>query len=160
MAIVEVRIDDRLIHGQVCGYWTPHYNVEKIVIPDDKICNDDMRKTALKFGCPGKVKLSILSSEVATDKLKRNLDKGSRVMILCAGPAPLRKMVELGYNISKITVGNMSNKPDTEHVKGTVYVSKQDKEDFKVLSEHGVKLIAQMVPNDGPVELDHLIKGL
>jgi len=160
MAIVEVRIDDRLIHGQVCGFWIPHYNVEKIVIPDDKICNDDVRKTALKFGCPGKVKLSILSSEVAADKLKRNLDKGSRVMILAAGPAPLRKMVDLGYTISKVTVGNMSNRPDTEHIKGTVYVSKQDKEDFKVLSENNVKLVAQMVPNEDPVELNQLIKDL
>lgn len=160
MAIVDVRIDDRLIHGQVCGYWIPHYSIEKIVIVDDAICNDEMRKTALKFGCPGKVKLSILSSEVAADKLKRKLDEGSRVMILCGGPGPLRKMVELGYGISRVTVGNMSNKPGTEHVKGTVYVSNQDKEDFKSLSEHGVKLVAQMVPNESPVELNHLIKGL
>lgn len=159
MAIVEVRIDDRLIHGQVCGYWIPHFNVEKIVIADDKICNDDLRKTALKFGCPANVKLSILSSEVAADKLKRNLDKGSRVMILCEGPAPLRKMVELGYCISKITVGNMSNRPGTEHVKGTVYVSNQDKEDFNYLSQHGVTLVAQMVPNEQPTEFNKLIKG-
>jgi len=160
MAIVEVRIDDRLIHGQVCGYWIPHYSVDKIVIADDKICNDEMRKTALKFGCPGKVKLSILSSEVAADKLKRNLDKGNRVMILCQSPAPLRKMVEMGYSIGKITVGNMSNKPGTEHVKGTVYVCNQDKEDFSYLSEHGVKLLAQMVPNEQPIEFYQLIKGL
>ena len=50
MAIVEVRIDDRLIHGQVCGYWVPHHSVEKIVVIDDKIAKDEMRKTALKFG--------------------------------------------------------------------------------------------------------------
>jgi mannose PTS system EIIAB component len=160
VAIVEVRIDDRLIHGQVCGFWIPHYSVEKIVIVDDKICNDDMRKTALKFGCPGNVKLSILSAEVAADKLKRNLDKGSRVMILCEGPAPIRKMVELGYSISRVTIGNMSNKPETQHVKGTVYVSKQDNEDFRYLSEHGVTILTQMVPNEKPVEYENLIKGL
>jgi mannose PTS system EIIAB component len=160
MAIVEVRIDDRLIHGQVCGFWIPHYSVEKIVIVDDKICNDDMRKTALKFGCPGNVKLSILSAEVAADKLKRNLDKGSRVMILCESPAPIRKMVELGYSISRVTVGNMSNKPGTQHVKGTVYISKQDNEDFRYLSEHSVTILTQMVPNEKPVEYENLIKGL
>lgn len=160
LAIVEVRIDDRLIHGQVCGYWIPYYNVEKIVIADDQICNDAIRKTALKFGCPGTVKLSILSSEVAADKLKRNLDKGSRVMILCEGPAPLRKMVELGYKISKITVGNMSNKPGTQHVRGTIYVSNQDKEDFNYLSGQGIKILAQMVPNEKPIEYENLIKDL
>ncbi|WP_213951752.1 PTS sugar transporter subunit IIB [Tepidanaerobacter syntrophicus] len=157
MAIVDVRIDDRLIHGQVCGYWIPYYNVDKIVIVDDKICNDEMRKTALKFGCPNKVKLSILSTKDAADKLKRGLDKGSNVMILCEGPAPLRKMIELGYSISKVTVGNMSNKPGTRHIKGTVYISQQDEEDFKFLTEHGVKIIAQMVPTEAPVELEQLL---
>ena len=94
MAIVEVRIDDRLIHGQVCGYWVPHHSVEKIVVIDDK--------------------------------LKRNLDKGSRVMLLAAGPEPLLKMVEDGYRIEQITVGNLSGKPGYQHVKKTLYLSDAD----------------------------------
>ena len=120
MAIVEVRIDDRLIHGQVCGYWVPHHSVEKIVVIDDKIAKDEMRKTALKFGCPAKVKLSILDALTASDKLKRNLDKGSRVMLLAAGPEPLLKMVEDGYAIKQITVGNLSGKPGYQHEKKTL----------------------------------------
>ena len=45
MAILDVRIDDRLIHGQVCGFWIPHYSLERIAIVDDEIVNDEIRKT-------------------------------------------------------------------------------------------------------------------
>ena len=140
MAIVEVIIDDRLIHGQVCGYWVPHHSVEKIVVIDDKIAKDEMRKTALKFGCPAKVKLSILDALTASDKLKRNLDKGSRVMLLAAGPEPLLKMVEDGYAIKQITDADIDN--------------------FKRLADHGVKLLVQMVPDDVPEDLAEIVRKL
>lgn len=157
MAIVDVRIDDRLIHGQVCGFWVPHNSVDKILVVDNQIVNDDIRKTALHFGCPEGVKLSILNAKTAADKLKRNLDQGSNVMILCNSPEPLLEMVKEGYVIKKITIGNMSNKKDTRSVKNTVFVSNKDIEDFKQLAQFGVKLMAQMVPNESPIDLLTLI---
>jgi len=48
--ICDVRIDDRLIHGQVTGCWIPHYSLDKIVVIDEEILKDKTRKAALKFG--------------------------------------------------------------------------------------------------------------
>ena len=63
MAIVEVRVDDRLIHGQVCGYWIPQFDVQRILIVDNEIVNDENRKVSLKFGTPPRCKLSIFDSK-------------------------------------------------------------------------------------------------
>lgn len=43
MAILDTRIDDRLIHGQVCGYWIPQYSLQRIAIVDDDIVNDETK---------------------------------------------------------------------------------------------------------------------
>jgi PTS system mannose-specific IIB component len=154
MAIVDVRVDDRLIHGQVCGYWIPRFSVEQIVIVDDVIVHDDIRKTALKFGCPSKTKLSIHSSQKAAELLMKKLDEGHNVMLLCAHAEPLRKMVEYGYSIKQVTVGNISpNGNDSVHIKGTTYVDKKDIEDFKKLISYGVKVVLQMTPSDTPEDL-------
>ena len=160
MAIVDVRIDDRLIHGQVCGLWVPHHNVNKIVIIDNKIVNDEMRKSALKLGCPGKVKLSILDALTASDKLKRNLDKGDNVMLLCSNPSPLLEMVEDGYSISRIVVGNMSPKSGYAHVKRTIYLSDEDIVAFKKLAAKNVELVIQIAPDDSPENLAAIVNGL
>ena len=66
MAIVEVRVDDRLIHGQVCGYWIPQFDVQRILIVDNEIVNDENRKVSLKFGTPPRCKFLIRR------KLQRN----------------------------------------------------------------------------------------
>lgn len=160
MAIVEVRIDDRLIHGQVCGFWIPHFSVERIAIVDDLIVKDDARKTALKFGCPAKCKLSIFGAESATEKFIKGIDEGINVMILCNRPQPLLRMVEGGYKIKEITVGNMSTKQNAISFKKTVFISPEELADFKKLIEHGVKIYSQMVPNEAREDVTQALRKL
>lgn len=160
MAIVDVRIDDRLIHGQVCGYWIPHYQINRIVIVDDEIVNDTMRKTALKFGCPPKVALAILSAGSAADKFKRKLDQGSNVMVLCSGPKPLLHMVEAGFTFPSVTVGNMSSKENTKPLKRTLFISLEDKVNFEKLASYGIKLYSQMTPSDTKEDFSEMIKAI
>lgn len=158
MAIVDVRIDDRLIHGQVCGFWIPHYSVERILIVDNEIVFDEQRKAVLKFGCPTKCKLSIFDSCKAAEKLNRHIDDGIRVMILCNAPEPILEMVEKGYTIESVTIGNMSTKENAQQIRKTVFVSPKEKEDFKKLVGHGVKLYSQMVPNEAREHITDIFK--
>lgn len=157
MAILDVRIDDRLIHGQVCGFWIPHYSLERIAIVDDEIVNDEIRKTALKFGCPEKCKLSIFNTEKAADKFIRKIDEGIRVMILCNSPAPILKMAQLGYKVPFVTVGNMSTKPGAIKIRKTVFVSKEEKEAFAGLAQSGIHIYSQMVPGEPREDLTDLM---
>ncbi len=146
--ICDVRIDDRLIHGQVCGFWIPHFALERIAIVDDEIVNDQARKTALKFGCPAKCKLSIFSVDAAADKFSRHIDEGIRVMILCNSPIPLLGMVEKGYPIKEITVGNLSTKPWAVSIRKTLFVNAEERDAFLKLADHDVNIVSQMVPNE------------
>lgn len=46
--IVLVRIDDRLIHGQVMTSWLNYTSANKIMIIDDEVANDAFMKSVLK----------------------------------------------------------------------------------------------------------------
>ena len=61
MAIVHVRIDERLIHGQVAMVWTNTVGASRIIVANDEAVKDDMIIAALKISKPAGVKLSILS---------------------------------------------------------------------------------------------------
>lgn len=147
MAIVEVRVDDRLIHGQVSGYWVPQFNVQRILIIDNYIVNDEPRKTALKFGCPPSCKLSIFDVQKAADKLKRKIDNGIRVMILCQNPQPLAELVKEGYLIDHVTVGNMASKVGAEHIAENAYVSLEERKAFEYLVQQNIPIYYQIAPN-------------
>ncbi len=153
MAIVDVRIDDRLIHGQVISYWIPALSVERIVIIDDKIAGDEVRMATLKFGCPGKIKLAIITPKSAAEKFKAGLDEGSRVMILCTGPDQLVQLAEAGFVVDTITVGNISTREAAVKIKRNMFVTPQQKADFKKLATMGVKLFYQNIPGDAKEDL-------
>lgn len=158
MAIVDTRIDDRLIHGQVCSYWIPQYGVDRIVIVDDDIAKDEMRKTALRFGCPGECKLSFFDAEKAASKFLANIDRGINVMILCNRPQPILQMAREGFKVPYVTVGNMSTKPDAKQVRKTVFVSPEEWEDFRGLVVQGIPLFDQMIPREPREEITDLFK--
>ena len=148
MSIVDIRIDDRLIHGQVSNFWIPHLSVQKVLIVDDAIIHDNLRKTALKFGCPPAVSLTILSPQAAAAKLVRHADRGARVLILANSPQQLAALMQAGYAFTEITIGNLSNRPDTRAIKKTVYVNQEEIRALIYLAEKGVRLYAQMIPGE------------
>ena len=45
MEIVNIRIDERLIHGQVAAMWTGNLKVSRIMVVDNEIIRDDFRKS-------------------------------------------------------------------------------------------------------------------
>ena len=110
MAIVDARIDDRLVHGQVCSFWIPKYDVDRIVVVDDAIAKDDLRKSMLRMACPERCKLSVFDTAKAADKFSRHIDHGIKVMILCNSPVPILQMAKCGFKVEYVTVGNMSGR--------------------------------------------------
>ncbi len=48
MQITLARIDDRLIHGQVTTVWSKVANAQRIIICNDDVFNDEVRRTLLR----------------------------------------------------------------------------------------------------------------
>jgi len=60
-----LRIDDRLLHGQVITKWLTRYDPDAIVIADDGVARDEIAKMALRIAKPDGMKMSIRSVEEA-----------------------------------------------------------------------------------------------
>lgn len=157
MKIVNIRIDDRLIHGQVAAVWSLFTQATRIMVIDDAAVKDPIQKEALKIACPNQCKLSILTVEKAAQNLKEQKYEGEAVFIIVKGPKTLRTLYDLGFAMDSVNVGNMGGKANTEMIKKAVSVSKEDIEDFLYLAEHGVHFTAQMVPEDESIDFIKLL---
>ena len=67
-------------------------------------------------------------------------------------------LVEAGVPLETLNVGNMSQTPETRAITRSINVVDKDVEDFHKLAEKGVKLTAQMVPNDPVSDFLSLLK--
>lgn len=77
MGVCAIRIDERLIHGQVATLWQGAWNCNRIMVIDSKSANDPILKSVLKIACPTGVKLSVLEAEKAAANLVSGKTAGS-----------------------------------------------------------------------------------
>lgn len=82
MAIIGVRIDGRLIHGQVANLWTTKLNISRIMVVDDEVATNTIEKSGLKLATPAGVKLSILPIEKAATNILAGKYDSQRVLIV------------------------------------------------------------------------------
>ncbi len=50
--IAQLRVDDRLIHGQVALVWTKELDTPGIVVANDNAANNEMVQMTLKMATP------------------------------------------------------------------------------------------------------------
>ncbi|WP_289628206.1 PTS system mannose/fructose/N-acetylgalactosamine-transporter subunit IIB [Listeria ilorinensis] len=156
--IIHIRIDERLIHGQVATMWLNSLQATRVMIVDNSVVKNDLEKTALKTAVPSGIKLSILTTQGAARNILAGKYEGQRVMLITKSPRALCELIDEGVELRTVNVGNMSTKKDSRSIKKSVSVTDEDLEDFDYLQRKGVKITAQMVPSEDPVSFSSLLK--
>lgn len=148
MSLIGVRIDGRLIHGQVANLWVTKLDISRIMVVDNDVSEDPIEKSGLKLATPAGVKLSVLPIEKAAKNILDGRYDSQRVFIVARRPSVLLDLVKAGVTIEKINVGNMSQTSETRSITKSINVVDSDIKAFEELNDLGIKLTAQMVPND------------
>lgn len=153
MSIELVRIDDRLIHGQVVMAWSKAVAVKRMVVIDDKVATDVIRKMLLETVAPPGVKVSVFTVSEGIQTLQNKKFGNEKLLLLCTNPMTIMSLIEGGIEINKVNIGGMSFSQGKTQVTKAVSVDEDDRNAFKRLHEHGVVLEIQILPNDTPVDI-------
>ena len=101
-----IRIDDRLIHGQVMTRWIKHVETTTILIIDDDLVNDDFMVSVLEMSVPKGISLKVVDVSSAITTLSTDADN-EKYLILTKGPNPLLKLVQNNIPLKNIILGGM-----------------------------------------------------
>ena len=155
MKINLVRIDDRLIHGQVATVWSKEANAQRIIICSDEVAKDQIRKTLLlQVGPPG-VKVSVVDVAKAVRVYNNPKYEKDTVFFLYTCPQDVLRMAEAGVPIKR-----MSFKTGKTQITKAVSVDESDIAAFKKLHEMGIELEIRPVATDKKVDLMSKIEGI
>lgn len=146
--IVNFRLDERLIHGQVATYWTRTLQADRILIADDDVLKDEIGMSALKAAVPSGVHLSILTVENAAKRLNAGIYSGQRVFLIVNKTKTIRRLLDNGLKVKEVNIGNMGEKEGRKQIKKSVYCTSEEIADIENIEKTGVTVYAQMVPND------------
>ena len=153
MNISLLRIDDRLIHGQVATSWAKAVKCEAIFAISDEVAEDALRRELLLQIAPAHLKAYVIPVEKAIKVYHNPKYAGKNILWLVTKPADVVRLVEGGVNIDKVNVGGMTYKDGNKQLSDAVTVGKADVEAFKKLLDLGIDLSMQKVASNPRVEL-------
>lgn len=160
MEISLVRIDDRLIHGQVATVWTKVSKCNRIIACSDEVAADTLRKTLLLQVAPPGIKAYVLPIDKAIAAYKNPKYADFKTLFLFTNPTDVVRMVEGGVDIKSVNVGGMCYKEGKTQITGAVTVNKEDIDAFKKLDEKGIELEIRKVASENKIELMGKLKSL
>ncbi len=155
--IIHIRIDDRLIHGQVAARWSTGLGASRIMVANDEVAADEMQKGILRMVAPPGIATSIISKEKAATNILSGKYSSQKVLLVLKSPKDALDLMDRGLEIKEINVGNMAKRDNTVQIKKSLSITKDEFEDFEELSNRGVRLTARMVPDESEVLLENFL---
>lgn len=160
MTISLVRIDDRLIHGQVVTRWAKELRINRIIVINDDIVKDTIRSNLLTQVTPPGITAHIIDIQKAIRVYKNPKYGTDKVIMLFTNPTDIIRMIEGGVPIPSVNIGGMSFQQGKKQIHNSISVNTEDVESFKKLDQIGVELEIRKVPSDSPIKLMMLIKKI
>lgn len=154
--IVLARIDDRLIHGQVMTAWLQYTGGNHIVIVDDATASDEFTKSIMSMAVPNGIKLSILGVEDGA-KLLAEIPDGHKIIVLAKEPQTYLKLIEQGVHFDEIIIGGMGARKDRKTFHKNISASDEEKETFRGIIRHNVKMKIHVIPDQGSQAIEGLL---
>lgn len=148
MIVSLLRIDDRLIHGQVATSWVKAVKFDAIFAINDAVTQDNLRKTLLLQVAPPGVKSYVISVEKALAVYNNPKYENTKVLMLVTNPMDVIRLIEGGVKIDSVNVGGMTFKDGDKLISSAVAIGKEDFKAFKKLKDMGVELEIRKVASD------------
>jgi galactosamine PTS system EIIB component len=146
--ILLVRIDNRLVHGQVGVTWTTSLGANLIVVVDDEAANQPVQQQLMTMTADNSgVGIRFFTIE-KTIKIISKAAPAQKIFIVCKTPSVVRDLVDGGVPIKDVNVGNMHFSNGKTAITKKVYVDDKDLEDLKYIQSKGVHVYIQDTPGD------------
>lgn len=146
-----VRVDDRLIHGQVQTSWISLSKAKNVLVIDDGVAKDDVAKQILQFATPHGMKLKVLDVDTAYNFWKKAEASSNNIMVLFKNIISLYRLVEKGIQIQEVMIGPSSYTEGSTEIIQSTYFRDEQIEAAKKLHTMGVTLFFQHTPDQKKV---------
>ena len=143
--IVAMHMDDRLVHGQVVMTWLPAVQGNIVLVANDDVVNDKVRRSTMKLAIPSSAKIGFRTIEGAISFLNDPQNAAYRIFVLTNNPQDAEKICNSVSGIEKITIGGIRKNAPMIH--DNLNLTKKDIESFQRIIHTGVKVGMQPTPN-------------
>lgn len=159
MALKLVRVDDRLIHGQVVAVWLRAIGADRILIVDDRTAADEFLKDVLILAAPRGVPVEVHGLEQGAQRAAEIAADGSQGFLLMKSPVTALRLREAGVPFDVLNVGGMGSGPGRRTLYKNISASDQELDAMRALERMGTRVELRIVADDRPAQFSSIDKG-
>jgi mannose/fructose/N-acetylgalactosamine-specific phosphotransferase system component IIB len=152
-----IRVDDRLIHGQVTAGWVRPLGIERIILANDEVANDEWEREIYTLAVPPEIEVKIFSIPEAVKFIIENQPL-KKTMILINSLKDAFRIVESGVKTVKLNIGGLHFEMGKKSFTTYIFLSDEDIEYAKKIIAFGVNLEGREIPGSPSINIDNLIK--
>ena len=156
MSLRLIRIDDRLIHGQVVAVWLRALDAKRIVIVDDATARDEFLREVLTLAAPQGVPVEVHGLADGAARLITLASTPEPVIVLARTPRTVLALRLAGVPIEVVDLGGMGAGPGRRRLHKTISASPDELRDLRELERLGTRVEIQIVADDRPIPF-HLV---
>jgi N-acetylgalactosamine PTS system EIIB component len=149
--IALVRVDNRLVHGQVVETWVPRLRVRRILVADDEAARTPLARAAMTLALPEDFPAEVRAVE-AVD-WAAEAAREDPTLVIFRDLADLARAVARGLTprlAPAVNLGNLHHRPGRRGVTPSVFLSADEVETVKSLAAAGFQVEARAIPSDVP----------
>jgi D-glucosaminate-specific PTS system IIB component len=155
-SIALVRVDDRLIHGQVVVKWLRQLDCREIWIVDDKLSVDSFMQSILRLAAPTDVRVFVVPLSEGAVSLGL-VPAGRNALVLVKSPQTALALLDCGLDFRELNVGALAGGAGTVRLYRSISASDDQIRCLREIADRGVRVFFQTVPEERPVDLGDVL---
>lgn len=152
-----LRIDERLIHGQIVVDWSRYLGVNAIIVGNDMAATNSVVEMTLRMAAPTGIKVGIKTVRQAIDVLNRPQMAQYQVLVLTSNPHDALQIVQQVPNIPRVNLGNYGRldreQQHRQTIRNSVYLNEEEITILHQIMAMGIACDIQMVTSDPVIPL-------
>jgi mannose/fructose/N-acetylgalactosamine-specific phosphotransferase system component IIB len=144
--LLMVRVDDRLIHGQVTQGWGSVLHPQRLVLVNDAVAESAWERDLYLASAPEGMTVSVLSVQEAPSLIARWIERSERLIVLVESPGDALRLYRGGMLFERLNVGGLHFREGRREVLPYVYVDREDRQALEHLRDQGVTVECADVP--------------
>lgn len=151
-----MRVDNRLIHGQVVEAWLPRLKVARVVVADTEAAGSPLIRAAM--GLAVQSSIEVLIEPLEKLDFAQLCSDGVKTLLLVRDIAQVVDAKGRGLSLTHVNLGNVHFSTGRKQVSTSVFLSPEEMNQLKMLADQGVEVECRGVPTDKPVTYPEMVE--
>lgn len=143
-----VRVDFRLLHGQIVTNWIQQVNADSILIINDQLMKDPILANVFRMAAPPGIQVALRTIDKAVQDFNLGKFESRKLIILFKTVEDIYSAINKGIKLQAIQIGGLGSDSSKRRISNEIFLSEDEMSKLKFLHAKGIKITFQVTPKD------------